>query len=129
MMAIAAECAGKTVAQCADALAKTVDELKNENLQLTNKLVAQKSTLEEQAKAFTELTQRIDLLDKKVDAIYQALSFGYGAVTRKSGVVFNGPDDSPRCPSGSVMTGVRHSGYNYENGEIDCVSLKPADVH
>ena len=72
----------------------------------------------------------IQRLQKQVAAIYQALSFGYG--TRKAGVSYNGSDDggpaSPKCPSGSVMTGVRHSGYNYENGEIDCISLKPADI-
>src|SRR6185312_5756385 len=52
--------------------------------------------------------QRLDLLDRKVAAINQALSFGYGAVTRKYGIVFNGRDDgigeSPKCPPGSVMT-------------------------
>jgi hypothetical protein len=135
--ASAAECAGKTVAQCADALATKVENLKSENLKLSQDIVAQNKKLDELAAAFNTFKaateQRLDLLDRKSAAVYQALSFGNGAITRKNGAVYNGADDggpvSPKCASGSVMTGVRHSGYNYENGEIDCVSLRPADVH
>ena len=128
-----AECAGKTVAQCADALASKIDELQQENLALTKKIIEHEEVDEARAKKVSEqlaeLSSRLDRTQKQIAAIYQALSFGYG--TRKAGVIYNGPDDgdpaAPHCPAGSVMTGVRHSGFNFETGEIDCISLKPVD--
>lgn len=134
--ATAADCAGKTVAQCADALAKTVESLRNENLKLNSRIVTLENKVDDLGTALNELKvatgQRLELIDRKIVAINQALSFGFDRVTRKGGITFNGRDgdlpETPRCPSGSLMVGLRISGYDHTKGDVDCVVLKPAEV-
>jgi hypothetical protein len=64
--AYAAECAGKTVAQCADALAKKVDVLEKENTKL-------QKDLNDQAKMFDnkleELRKNVGSVDKRLDKL------------------------------------------------------------
>ena len=107
-----------------------VDELEEEVKGIEGRLETDERNISANTDAIASLAQRTSLLERKATAIYQALNFDYG--TRKNNVVYNGHDlnapDAPHCPRGSVLTGVRHSGYNYEDGQIDCVSLKPADV-
>jgi hypothetical protein len=76
------------------------------------------------------LLRRIDLLEKQVASINDALSFGKG-FERKSGVVFNGDEGVPLCPDGSVMRGIRFNGdmpNGNPHGSIDCVNLKPQPI-
>lgn len=73
---------------------------------------------------------QIDGLQTKTTAINQALSFE-NKYTPKA-VVYNDQNDphaggnTPRCPDGFVLRGLRIDGYNYRNGILDCVNLKPA---
>ena len=77
----------------------------------------------------SDLLRKIDRLEQQVSAINKALSFGNTGEVR--GVVFNGPTASTPCPENSVLREVRISYQNITSspqGEIRCVSLKPAEV-
>jgi hypothetical protein len=64
----AAQCAGKTVAECADALAQKIDDLERANTVLEKKIV-------EQAKEFddkiAETKKSIAIVDKKTETLSQ----------------------------------------------------------
>ncbi len=75
------------------------------------------------------LIHTIDRLDGQVAAIDKALSFGDKFVP-KNDISFNGRDGEPRCPSGSIMRGIRISSSadwtnQNPNGSIECINITP----
>jgi hypothetical protein len=75
-----------------------------------------------------DLLGRITRLENQVAAIDKALSFEDKSVPKN--VVFNGLDGELRCPSGSIMRGIRISSSadwtnQNPNGSIDCINITP----
>jgi hypothetical protein len=137
-LALAAECAGKTVAQCADALAKTVDELQQENLTLTQKLDAQATTFNNTVGG---LAARISVLEGQIKSISQNLLTGNQAATvyipAAGQPPFGGtqnpgtagpPNSGLLCQAGYYVVGlyVDRTGNGLDDARVVCQPLNTA---